>query len=132
MPQILLRRLADCSTRDSDKLSTIQPDDSDFIYDLRIKNINAGYFDNEEGFRHHNAIHLDSDLSSAMSHTLIGRWRFTLDGAKVLHNSYYLLLVCFGGLIFTLVELALLHNDDQCGVESNSNGAFTKHSILRS
>ena len=85
----MTRRLAECSTWDWVKLSSLHPDDSDFIYELRIKNINAGYFDtDEEGFRHHFAIHLDSHLSSAMNPTLIGRWRFTFDAVNAVHYSY--------------------------------------------
>ena len=76
----MARRLVACTTRDMVKLSNLHPDDSDFVYEHRIKNINSGFFgQDEDGFRQHFAIHLDIHLSCTLTPSLIGRWRFTFD-----------------------------------------------------
>ena len=74
------RRLEDCTSHDWVKITTIHPDDADFVYELRITNINSGHFGaNVESFRRQFASHMDSHTSGA-SHllpSLVGRWRFT-------------------------------------------------------
>ena len=73
-------RLSEAVRGDWVKLKSLHPEDTDFIYEIKISNFNKAQFSNDEKkLRRSMLTHVENFLTGYGPHaaTVIGRWRFT-------------------------------------------------------